>query len=82
MKSLGTVRRIDELGRIVLPIETRRRLNLEPKDPVEIFVEKDRVVIKKYEPACIFCGDLYDIVDFKDRKICKKCLAEIQNKSL
>ena len=78
MKSLGTVRRIDELGRIVLPIETRRRLNLEPKDPVEIFVEKDRVVIKKYEPACIFCGDMDDIVDFKDRKICKKCLAEIR----
>jgi transcriptional pleiotropic regulator of transition state genes len=78
MKSLGTVRKIDELGRIVLPIETRRRLNLEPKDPVEIFVEKDRVVIKKYEPACIFCGEMNDIVDFKDRRICKKCLAEIQ----
>ena len=77
MKSLGTVRKIDELGRIVLPIETRRRLNLEPKDPVEIFVEKDRVVIKKYEPACIFCGDMNDIVEFKDRRICKKCLAEI-----
>lgn len=82
MKSLGTVRRIDELGRIVLPIETRRRLNLEPKDPVEIFVEKDRVVIKKYEPACIFCGEMSDIVDFKDRKICKKCLAEIQKQGL
>jgi len=82
MKSLGTVRRIDELGRIVLPIETRRRLNLEPKDPVEIFVEKDRVVIKKYEPACIFCGEMLDIVDFKDRKICKKCLADLQNQSL
>ena len=82
MKSLGTVRKIDELGRIVLPIETRRRLNLEPKDPVEIFVEKDRVVIKKYEPACILCGEMNDIVDFKDRKICKKCLADIQNSGL
>ena len=82
MKSLGTVRKIDELGRIVLPIETRRRLNLEPKDPVEIFVEKDRVIIKKYEPACIFCGEMNDIVDFKDRRICKKCLAEIQKAEL
>ena len=55
MKSLGIVRKVDELGRIVLPIETRKRLDLGPKDPVEIFVEKDRVVLKKYEPCCIFC---------------------------
>lgn len=78
MKSLGTVRHIDELGRIVLPIETRKRLGLEPKDPVEIFVEKDRITIKKYEPACIFCGGESHLVDYKDKKICAFCLSELK----
>ena len=79
MKSLGTVRKVDELGRIVLPIETRKRLGLEAKDPVEIFVEKDRIVLKKYEPACIFCGDANNIVMYKEKRICKNCLAELKN---
>lgn len=77
MKSLGIVRKVDELGRIVLPIETRRRLELEPGDGVEIFVEKDRVILKKYEPSCLFCGDADDIVIYKDKRICKNCLAEL-----
>ena len=78
MKSLGIVRKVDELGRIVLPIETRRRLELEPGDGVEIFVEKDRVILKKYEPSCLFCGDADDIVIYKEKRICKNCLAELQ----
>lgn len=78
MKSLGIVRKVDELGRIVLPIETRKRLGLGAKDPVEIFVEKDRVVLKKYEPACIFCGDADDITIYKDKRICKSCLEEMK----
>lgn len=78
MKSLGTVRHVDELGRIVLPIETRKRLGLEPKDPVEIFVEKDRVILKKYAPACVFCGDTASLSDYKDKKICKNCLSELK----
>ncbi len=82
MKSLGIVRKVDELGRIVLPIETRKRLGLGPKDPVEIFVEKDRVVLKKYEPSCIFCGNGDDIVLFKDKRICKACLAELEKTSM
>lgn len=77
MKTLGTVRHIDELGRIVLPIETRRRLGLETKDSVEIFVEKDRIVLKKYAPACVFCGSENSLVDYKEKKICKTCLAEL-----
>lgn len=77
MKSLGTVRKVDELGRIVLPIETRKRLGLGPKDPVEIFVEKDRVILKKYEPTCIFCGNSDNVVMYKEKRICKSCLAEI-----
>ena len=77
MKSLGTVRHIDELGRIVLPSETRRRLNLEAKDPVEIFVEKDRIVLKKYAPVCVFCGSDANLSDYRDKKICRTCLAEL-----
>ncbi len=77
MKSLGTVRKVDELGRIVLPIETRKRLGLGPKDPVEIFVEKDRVILKKYEPSCIFCGSSDDIVVYKEKRVCKSCLKEL-----
>ena len=80
MKSLGIVRKIDELGRIVLPIETRRQLDLEPKDGVEIFVHEDQIILKKYEPCCIFCGDANDIVLYRDKKICKKCLAELKQK--
>ena len=79
MKTLGTVRKVDELGRIVLPIETRKRLGLEAKDPVEIFVEKDRIILKKYEPACIFCGETSGVVAFKEKKICKSCLADIKS---
>lgn len=77
MKSLGTIRHIDELGRIVLPVETRKRLDLNTKDPVEVFVEKDRIILKKFEPACVFCGERDDLVDYKEKKICKKCLDDI-----
>lgn len=77
MKSLGTVRHIDELGRIVLPIETRKRLGLGTKDPVEIFVEKDRIIMKKYSEACVFCGSCDDLVVYKDKKVCKACVAEL-----
>ncbi len=78
MKSVGIVRKIDELGRIVLPIETRRQLELEPKDGVEIFVDEDRIVLKKYQPCCLFCGDGRDVVLFKDKKICRRCLSELK----
>ena len=80
MKSIGIVRKIDELGRIVLPIETRRQLELEPKDGVEIFVDEDRIILKKYQPCCMFCNDGDDIVLFKEKKICKKCLLELKAK--
>ena len=78
MKSIGIVRKIDELGRIVLPIETRRQLELEPKDGVEIFVDEDRIILKKYQPCCMFCNDGDDILLFKEKKICKKCLMELK----
>ena len=80
MKSIGIVRKIDELGRIVLPIETRRQLELEPKDGVEIFVDEDRIILKKYQPCCMFCNDGDDILLFKEKKICRKCLMELKAK--
>ena len=78
MKSLGIVRKIDELGRIVLPIETRKRLDLTAGDGVEIFVERDRVILKKYAPACIFCGEVDGVINYNDKKICKSCLEELR----
>ena len=79
MKSLGMVRKIDELGRIVLPIEIRRMLDINPGDGVEMFSDKDMIILQKYAPSCIFCGEADDIVTYKDKKICRACLAEMKN---
>lgn len=80
IKSTGIVRKVDELGRIVLPIELRRTLDIEEKDAVEIYVEGTSIVLKKYQPSCIFCGDSKKVVDFKGKNVCSKCLRELQNK--
>lgn len=78
MKSTGIVRKVDELGRIVIPIELRRTLNIEEKDPLEIYVDGEQILLKKYQPACIFCGEVKEITDFKGKKVCKKCLNDIR----
>lgn len=78
MKSTGVVRKVDELGRIVIPIELRRTLNIEEKDPLEIYVDGEQILLKKYQPACIFCGDARDVIDIKGKKVCKKCLKDIR----
>ena len=80
MKATGIVRKVDELGRITLPIELRRTLNIDIKDPVEIFVEGEAIILKKYEPSCIFCGNAKDVVNYKDKNICKSCLKELKVK--
>lgn len=79
MKSTGIVRKVDELGRVVLPIELRRNLNIEEKDALEIYVDGNNVILKKYEPDCIFCGNANDVVNFKGKNICKACLKEMKN---
>ena len=79
MKSTGVVRRIDELGRIVLPIEIRKNLNIENRDTVEIFVEEDKIILKKYEPACIFCGNADDVIMFNGKLICRECIEKIKD---
>ena len=78
MTSTGIVRKLDELGRIVLPIELRRTLDINDRDPLEIFVEDSTIILKKYEPACIFCGDARDVVNYKGKNICKNCLNELK----
>ena len=78
MKSTGIVRQVDELGRIVLPIELRRTLEIAERDSLEIYVEGSTIILKKYEPACIFCGDAKDVVNYKGRNICRTCLDEMK----
>lgn len=80
MKATGVVRQLDALGRIVLPIELRRTMDIAVKDMLEIFVEDDQIVLKKYHPCCIFCGDARDVEPYKDKLVCKKCLSELKNK--
>ena len=77
MKETGIIRPIDELGRIVLPMELRRSLDLKPKDGVEIFVDRDRIILKKYAPSCIFCGGTAELTVYKDKPICASCLADL-----
>ena len=78
MKATGIVRKVDELGRIVLPIELRRTLDINIKDPVEIYVDGDFIMLKKYEPACVFCGSAKDVTEKKNKNVCAKCLNEIK----
>ena len=77
MKTTGIVRKIDELGRIVLPIELRRTLDINIKDSIEIYVEGDKIILSKYEPTCIFCGSSDDLVTFGDKNVCKSCAKKI-----
>ncbi|OAJ72806.1 AbrB family transcriptional regulator [Brevibacillus sp. SKDU10] len=77
MKSTGIVRKVDELGRVVIPIELRRTLGIAEKDALEIFVDGERIILKKYEPACIFTGNAEDLVYYKGKMISKACIEEM-----
>lgn len=77
MKSTGIVRKVDELGRIVIPIELRRTLDIAEKDPVEIFVDEDRIVLRRYNPACIFCDDTEGITNYKGKNVCPACVKKL-----
>lgn len=78
MKSTGIVRKVDELGRVVLPIELRRTLNIAERDALEIYVDSEHIILKKYEPACIFCGNAKDVAIYKNKNICSDCLEELK----
>jgi transcriptional pleiotropic regulator of transition state genes len=78
MKATGITRKIDELGRIVLPMELRKNMNIVEKDPLEIFVEGDNIILRKYKSSCIICGNDENCVDFKGKCICADCIAELK----
>lgn len=77
MKSTGIVRKVDELGRVVLPIELRRTLNISEKDALEIYVDEENIILRKYEPACTFCGNAKDVKHFEGKNICPSCIEKI-----
>ena len=80
MKSTVIVRKVDELGRIVLPIELRRTLGIEEKDRIEIFVDGESIILRKYQPACIFCDNARDIINYKGKNICPECIKAMNAK--
>lgn len=79
MKSTGIVRRVDDLGRIVIPKELRNTFDINVRDALEIYTDSDKIVLKKYSPACIFCGSADGIVVFKGKNICAECAKELSD---
>lgn len=77
MKSTGIVRRVDELGRVVIPIEIRNQFDIVEKDPIEIYVQGSSIILKKFEQNCIFCGNTNDLLTYQDKLICEKCASKI-----
>lgn len=80
VKSTGIVRKVDSLGRVVLPIELRNNLHIHPADALEIFTESDKIILRKYEPCCIFCGEVNGVVNHNSKNVCKNCAKEISKK--
>ena len=81
MKSTGIVRRLDELGRVVIPIEIRNKFGIVERDPIEIFVDGTNIVLKKFEENCIFCGTTNDLTEYKGKLLCAKCAEQIAKNS-
>ena len=77
MKSTGIVRKVDELGRVVIPIEIRNKFDIAEKDPIEIYVDGSSIILKKYEPNCVFCGNTKNLISYKDRLVCSKCAQKL-----
>ncbi len=80
MKSTGIIRKVDELGRIVLPIEIRRTLDIGERDELEIFMDNDQIVLQKFEPSCIFCSSSQGLVSYRGKNICQECVCNIGRK--
>lgn len=77
MKPAGVVRKVDQLGRIVLPKSLRKRYQMNEGDPVEILVQGDHIILERYRPRCVFCASMENVVDFKEKQICSNCLIEM-----
>ncbi len=79
MKATGILRKIDGLGRIVIPMEIRNKLEIAENDPLEIHVEGSSIVLRKYEPDCTFCGSSRNVIEYKGKNVCEKCISELKN---
>ena len=74
MKSTGIIRKVDDLGRIVLPIELRRTLDIAERDEIEIYMENDRIILQKFEPSCVFCGSARELIAYRGKNVCQECI--------
>lgn len=79
MKPAGIVRKVDQLGRIVLPKSLRKRYRMNEGDSVEILVSSDHIILERYRPRCVFCGSMEEVIEFRERHICNICLAEMDH---
>ena len=79
MKTTGIIRQVDGLGRIVLPIELRRSLDIQERDQVEILLEGDHVILKKHETNCIFCGGVRGLMEYKGKILCRDCTKHLSH---
>ena len=77
MKSTGIIRKVDDLGRIVLPIELRRTLDIAERDELEIYMENDRIILQKFEPACVFCGSSRGLIVYRQKNVCQECVRKM-----
>lgn len=77
MKSTGIIRKVDELGRVVLPIELRRTLDLAERDELEIYLDNDKIILQKFEPSCIFCGSSAGLVSYRGKNVCQDCIRDM-----
>ncbi len=78
MKSTGITRKVDELGRIVLPIELRRTLDIAVRDELEIYMEADRIILQKFEPSCVFCGSSRNLLNYRGKNVCMDCVHNME----
>lgn len=78
MKATGMVRKVDELGRVVLPIELRRTMGIDIKDAMEIYVDNNKIILQKYQPACLFCDNAENVKYYKDKMICNECIENMK----
>lgn len=81
MKATGIIRRVDELGRVVIPIELRNKFGITEKDPMEIYVDGTSIILKKFEPNCIFCNSSKNLIDYEGKPVCTKCAKNLANKA-
>lgn len=81
MKSTGIIRRLDELGRVVIPKEIRDQFNIQEKDPMEIYVDAEKIILQKHERSCCICDNIENVIEYKEKIICKKCIEEISKLS-